>query len=236
MDPSIESKDLGPPPPPPILSRGLPVAVFAHILLGVALAFGVQWKREADPSASIPLPPVTATAAPTAPSTSTMGAGPAATPPAPEAAPAPRAPAAAPPALAETPPRTATPAATPPRSAAPSQPPAQIVARNTTPETPRTAPAERVSPSFDCAKARSITERLICADPELSRLDRDLGRLYARAREASPNPAAFRRDSDAQWALRERTCRDRECLVRWYAQRREQLNASLAQNEARARR
>ncbi|KQT13030.1 lysozyme inhibitor LprI family protein [Ramlibacter sp. Leaf400] len=194
MDPAIENLDLGPPPSPPILSRGLPVAVVAHVLLAVALAWGVQWKRQPDPAmAAIPLPPVTAAA----PSTATMGAGPAAAVPA------------------------------QPAAAAPALPPPQVVARNTVPVVPRPEPAERVSPSFDCAKARSTTERLICADPELSRQDRDLGRLFARAQAASPDPRAFRRASDAEWFRRERECRDRECLLRWYAQRREQLTAAL---------
>lgn len=71
MDPAIENSDLDPPPSPSILWRGLPVAIVAHVLLAVALAWGVQWKRQPDPSmAAIPLPPVTATA----PSTATMGA------------------------------------------------------------------------------------------------------------------------------------------------------------------
>jgi colicin import membrane protein len=36
------------PPPQPGLMRGLAVAVLAHLLLLVALTFGVQWKREAE--------------------------------------------------------------------------------------------------------------------------------------------------------------------------------------------
>ena len=193
MDPALENLDLDPPPSPPVLWRGLPVAIVAHVLLAVALAWGVQWKRQPDPSmAAIPLPPPTTAAAP---STATMGAGP----------------------------------------STQSTSPSPVVARETALPAQRVAP-ERVAPSFDCAKARSTSERIICADPELSRLDRDLGQLYSRARDAAPDPAAFKRQSDAQWFQRERTCRDRECLLRWYAQRREQLTAFLAENEARAQR
>jgi hypothetical protein len=90
-------------------------------------------------------------------------------------------------------------------------------------------PAESPSPSFDCMKARSYAERTICADSELAHLDRDLGRLYARAKRAADDPAAFRRHSDAEWSRREKTCRDRDCLVRWYAERRQQLTASLSE-------
>ncbi len=84
MDPAIENSDLDPPPSPSVVWKGLPVAIVAHVLLAVALAWGVQWKRQPDPSmAAIPLPPVTAGA----PSTSTMGAPPAPQPQAPAAAP-----------------------------------------------------------------------------------------------------------------------------------------------------
>ena len=191
MDPAIENSDLDPPPSPSVVWKGLPVAIVAHVLLVLALASGVQWKRQPDPAmAAIPLPPVTAAA----PSTATMGAAP-----------------------------------------APSTPPAQDDSRQPAPPTRRTTP-ERVAPSFDCAKARSTSEKMICADPELSRLDRDLGRLHARASSAAPDPAAFKRQSDAQWFQRERTCRDRDCLLRWYAQRREQLTAYVTENEAGARR
>lgn len=32
--------------------------------------------------------------------------------------------------------------------------------------------------SFDCAKARTLTEKLVCADPTLSRLDEQLDDAY----------------------------------------------------------
>jgi uncharacterized protein len=39
------------------------------------------------------------------------------------------------------------------------------------------------SPSFDCAKARSIAEKLVCGDGQLAALDRELARLFALARD-----------------------------------------------------
>lgn len=79
-------------------------------------------------------------------------------------------------------------------------------------------------PSFDCGKARSPSERTICSDSELAQLDRSLGRLHARARNAAPDAAAFRRRNDQEWRRRESSCRgDRECLLDWYAHRRGQL-------------
>jgi uncharacterized protein len=43
------------------------------------------------------------------------------------------------------------------------------------------APAQAASPSFDCAKASSQVETLVCADAELAQLDREVARLYALA-------------------------------------------------------
>jgi len=95
-------------------------------------------------------------------------------------------------------------------------------------------PAEpSARPSFDCARARSVPEKIICGDAELSRLDRDLGRLHARAKDAAPDSSAFKRQNDNEWRRREANCRDRECLIDWYGQRRRQLQESLAQAEGR---
>ena len=86
-----------------------------------------------------------------------------------------------------------------------------------------TAQAARMAPSFDCRRARSVPEKMICSDAELARLDRELGRVFARARNATSDRAAFRRQQDHEWLRREATCRDRDCLLRWYEARREQL-------------
>ena len=82
-----------------------------------------------------------------------------------------------------------------------------------------------VRPSFDCSRARSQPEKIICSDPQLARMDRDLGRVYARAKRAADDPRAFQRVSDREWRRREAECRDRECLVEWYRQRHDQLSA-----------
>ena len=86
-------------------------------------------------------------------------------------------------------------------------------------------------PSFDCAKARSRVEKLICSDAELARLDRELGRLYARAKNAAADGAAFRRQNSEAWRTREATCRDRGCLLRWYATRHDQLMNVMQEQE-----
>ena len=93
----------------------------------------------------------------------------------------------------------------------------------TLPKPPDLSVTAPPGPSFDCAKARSMVEKMICSDAELARLDRELGRVYARAKNAATDSAAFRRHNSEEWHRREATCRDRECLLRWYANRYDQL-------------
>lgn len=109
--------------------------------------------------------------------------------------------------------------------------PPRAAQRESVPAAPAVARTQ-AKPSFDCARARSPSEKIICADPDLARQDRELGRLFARAKAAAPDPAAFQRESDARWHEREAECRDRECLQRWYAQRRGELASAPAGGDA----
>lgn len=93
----------------------------------------------------------------------------------------------------------------------------------TLPTPPQLSAATSPGPSFDCAKARSIPETMICSDAQLARLDRELGRVYARAKSVAADGAAFGRQNSEEWRRREATCRDRECLLRWYGNRYDQL-------------
>jgi hypothetical protein len=103
---------------------------------------------------------------------------------------------------------------------------------------PPTVPApspRHVSPSFDCTKARSRSERLICADPELSALDADFAVLYKKAKSVASDKAAFIRANRSEWQRRENTCFDKACLVGWYAQKQLQLSELIANAAAPAR-
>ncbi|MEC5405859.1 hypothetical protein VOM14_09830 [Paraburkholderia sp. MPAMCS5] len=82
--------------------------------------------------------------------------------------------------------------------------------------------------SFNCNKGRSLTERMICNDPALSRLDDTLGQLYWKARRRVIDRHAFITDSDSKWAWREANCRDAECLGTWYTTRIEELQRLIA--------
>lgn len=83
--------------------------------------------------------------------------------------------------------------------------------------------AMRPEPSFDCTRTRSASEKMVCSDAELFQLNHELGRVYARAKNATADRASFRRQHDLEWSRRESICRDRGCLLRWYAYRRDQL-------------
>nr|WP_244130678.1 hypothetical protein [Burkholderia pyrrocinia] len=71
--------------------------------------------------------------------------------------------------------------------------------------------------SFDCAKAKSIPEFLICHDADLAAADRDLAATYQQAKDAVIDKTAFVERTRKQWNFREKNCRDKECLTSWYA-------------------
>ncbi|WP_153098774.1 DUF4236 domain-containing protein [Paraburkholderia hayleyella] len=71
--------------------------------------------------------------------------------------------------------------------------------------------------SFDCSKAYSDAEHIICNDAALASDDIQLAAIYAKAKAAVDDPVAFKAQTRAQWNYREQQCHDRECLVRWYA-------------------
>lgn len=102
------------------------------------------------------------------------------------------------------------------------------------------ASAETITASFDCKKAHSTSEMLICGDADLAALDRDLATLYAQAKAASPDKQAFADMTRQNWNWRQRTCIDKACLVTWYADQRQRFlnilnpSAQTAQEQGQA--
>ena len=37
---------------------------------------------------------------------------------------------------------------------------------------------DRIQPSFDCSKAKTRVEKLVCSDEDISRVDRDMQKAY----------------------------------------------------------
>jgi hypothetical protein len=92
----------------------------------------------------------------------------------------------------------------------------------------QTASTNLYRTSFDCSKARSDAERLICADADLASDDVQLAAVYAQAKSAAADQNLFRERTRAQWNYREQNCHDRVCLQRWYADQKIAL-AQIAQ-------
>ncbi|MDR3453567.1 MAG: TonB C-terminal domain-containing protein [Rhodoferax sp.] len=87
--------------------------------------------------------------------------------------------------------------------------------------------AEMFETSFDCTKAKSTPELLICGDQELATLDTRLAQLFAQAKAAAPDKQAFTEGNRRAWNWREQNCTDKTCLVTWYTDRKQNLTNIL---------
>jgi len=73
--------------------------------------------------------------------------------------------------------------------------------------------------SFDCAKAGTKVEHMICDNPEISKLDDDLSVAYKNALQ-DPTRAAATRFSQKQWMEKYRNqCKDAACVKEAYGMR-----------------
>lgn len=80
-------------------------------------------------------------------------------------------------------------------------------------------------PSFDCARAATTVEKLICGEYAgyLRSRDRDMAQLYAEARRAGKVTAT----SQKQWLAQRDRCTDEECVDKSYAARMDQIFAAM---------
>jgi len=88
-----------------------------------------------------------------------------------------------------------------------------VAAALASPIAPSPAAAEGPSapaPSFDCARAATNAEHLICADPELSALDRGLALFYGAALHNPRHGRAVR--GQREWLAARNACTTRACL------------------------
>ena len=80
------------------------------------------------------------------------------------------------------------------------------------------------SPSFDCSKASTLQEKLVCKDRDLASLDVELSALYKRAREAYNKDQI--RSEQRNWLRNERnSCQDIQCLNNAYKLRINELKS-----------
>ncbi len=99
--------------------------------------------------------------------------------------------------------------------------------------------AGAADPSFDCAKAESSVEKLVCADSQLAALDREMARLYGLAHDGPRSTAPARQDLVAfqrGWTKRRDDCWKaehlRRCVLDRYVERIADLRAGYADARA----
>jgi uncharacterized protein YecT (DUF1311 family) len=84
-----------------------------------------------------------------------------------------------------------------------------------------------IGPAFECSKAHSTSEKLICGDQHLAYLDAELSTLYAKAKDKTKNSDTFKQQTASEWKWRETNCADKACLANWYTHRKGQLEEFL---------
>lgn len=91
------------------------------------------------------------------------------------------------------------------------------------------ATAEVRAASFDCKKAKTKIEKLICETPELSKADDDLGALFKQAVKAvGKTRAKGLREAQSLWLSRYRNdCADAACALAAYQKRLLELRATI---------
>jgi uncharacterized protein YecT (DUF1311 family) len=87
-------------------------------------------------------------------------------------------------------------------------------------------PSKSIAASFDCSKAATKVEKMICGDAHLSRLDDDLGRNYSNAMKKFPNTDQLKQEQRA-WLKEREKCKNVECLDSEYRERIHELIVEL---------
>lgn len=83
--------------------------------------------------------------------------------------------------------------------------------------------------SFDCAKAATKVEKLICGDSALSKLDEELNAAYKTALQ-DEKQADSTKQAQMQWIKERNKCADTDCLSKAYRARTRELSASNTAN------
>ena len=103
-------------------------------------------------------------------------------------------------------------------AAAPTTTPPAATASVTPAATPA-APAPGEGPSFDCSQASGAQEQLVCGDPELAALDRQLAAAYGQA-QAKASDSALLRAAQRGWVKGRDDCwkagDTRSCVLEAY--------------------
>lgn len=87
--------------------------------------------------------------------------------------------------------------------------------------------------SFDCEKAKSAVEKMICADAELSKLDEEVAQAYGKAKTSISNEKwkELIQKRQKQWLRERNTCDEAICVKNIYESRLASLKLALAATE-----
>ncbi len=89
-----------------------------------------------------------------------------------------------------------------------------------------TAQVFPIHPSFDCARAGTATERLICSDAGVASLDADLAKAYKNLLPDYPDRAALKKEQ-VNWIRTKRDgCSTIDCLKQVYQERLDDLSST----------
>lgn len=96
-------------------------------------------------------------------------------------------------------------------------------AKAATIDTPVTATAPPIAPSFNCSNTKTNVERMICNNPQLAKADAVLAPLHRAGMEAAKDKQAFK-DEVNDWLDRSDQCQDEACLLDLYQTRINELS------------
>lgn len=103
------------------------------------------------------------------------------------------------------------------KSAVETAPATAAAAPQPAPQAPTAQPeasTPAIAASFDCGKASSKIEKLICSTPETADADRRLAAAYAAAKSKSADPSAAKADQVAWIKQQRNACGDAACLLK----------------------
>jgi uncharacterized protein YecT (DUF1311 family) len=107
-------------------------------------------------------------------------------------------------------------------------PPPAKTQTETTQAPPTNSTAQTSNPSFDCAKASTGSEHLICSNANLAAADVEMARIYRQVLNSITDKKALKHEQN-QWRKVERdACKDVACVLNSYAMRTKQLKEKQA--------
>ncbi|WGZ90444.1 MAG: SH3 domain-containing protein [Candidatus Thiocaldithrix dubininis] len=80
--------------------------------------------------------------------------------------------------------------------------------------------------SFNCAKAKSYSEKEVCDSKQLSKLDEDLDKVFKKVLATTSDKASLKTEQ-ADWLKEREACSDKSCITDVYQSRIEELNTQL---------